>query len=203
MKINFMLIAAFAIALGMVSTGSAFAQSEYCLFMSPANPSDGDEVTITMEIDGCPVWAAPSFETFCFYGGTGGGCFGEDTFDEGSVVFEWEAAVFDTAEPDFVGFWTVGLTEDTGAEPWGEDDGRFWSDNYNPGGWETLYTTGESCMEIPELDISCVPPEPPKDPTNQGPTTVPVGMPVGGVAGLALLIVAGASGGAFAVRKRS
>jgi hypothetical protein len=45
-------------------------------------------------------------------------------------------------------------------------------------------------------------PAPPADPTNQGPTSVPPGMPVGGVAGLALLIIAGAAGGAFAIRKR-
>jgi hypothetical protein len=45
-------------------------------------------------------------------------------------------------------------------------------------------------------------PEPEADPTNQGPTSVPVGMPLGGVAGLALLIIAGASGGAMAIRRR-
>jgi hypothetical protein len=44
-------------------------------------------------------------------------------------------------------------------------------------------------------------PAPPADPTNQGPTSVPPGMPVGGVAGLALLIIAGASGGALAIRR--
>ena len=48
------------------------------------------------------------------------------------------------------------------------------------------------------------PPEPeePADPTNQGPTSVPPGMPAAGVAGLALLIIAGASGGVLAMRRK-
>jgi hypothetical protein len=49
--------------------------------------------------------------------------------------------------------------------------------------------------------LSLGPPPEPADPTNQGPTEVPVGMPVSGVAGLALLIIAGASGGALAIRR--
>jgi hypothetical protein len=41
----------------------------------------------------------------------------------------------------------------------------------------------------------------PADPTNQGPTAVPPGMPLGGVTGLALLIIAVASGGALSIRR--
>jgi hypothetical protein len=43
----------------------------------------------------------------------------------------------------------------------------------------------------------------PPDPTNEGPTTVPPGMPVSSVTGLAFLILVGVAGGAFAGTRRS
>jgi hypothetical protein len=119
----------------------------------------------------------------------------EDIVNEnGSISFEATEGILSAT--------AVWMTNEGGAA------GDLWDAVLEEEGDANAFENGGGCGnpefgdEITLDDVpGCGPPPEPADPTNQGPTTVPVGMPLGGVAGLALLIVAGAAGGASAVRR--
>ena len=175
MKQTFTLMAALVLAVGMVSTG-AFAQCDN------AGPDSDD---------------------------------GADFIASGTLAVGSEITLQLTIDGEVVeivesGWWESRANDrDDGGASWHEIDLVDGSAVHtltedSIGGYVEATNNGESHWLYYNFDELCLaPPEPPADPTNQGPTSVPVGMPVGGVAGLAMLIIAGASGGAFAIRKRS
>ena len=80
MKSTFMkakwLAAFLVLALAQGASGGA-QEVELCAFMDPANPTDGQTVTITLELDGVPVYIAPNFEPLCMETAGGFVCYGE------------------------------------------------------------------------------------------------------------------------------
>jgi hypothetical protein len=213
MKMNLTSAAAVVAAMGMTMSAYAY---DGCVQLCPAGAVVGDTVTVTMSTntDNDLILIAHENDQLPANYEYGDG-YWQVCFEENDDAVQ-ECVTTDANPEAFPGDGTAVFELTAAMVVSGADgEGSVWNngpgDHWSPFGTADLIANGTNCengfgcddvdISSPEDAINWI--EPPADPTNQGPTEVPVGMPVGGVAGLALLLIAGASGGAFAVRKRS